>query len=155
MTSLHAVALILHLMAAMVWVGGMFFAHFMARPAGEAVLNSPERIQMMAAIFQRFFRWVWGAIMILPATGLWLIFQQFGGWGGASWPHHAMTALGCIMIGLYAYMYFGPYNEFKRMIKECLFPEAGIYMRSIRKIVTINLTLGLSVATLAALGRYY
>jgi len=49
---------VLHLLGAVVWVGGMFFALLIMRPA-LASLDPPQRIDVYRAAFHRFFRLIW------------------------------------------------------------------------------------------------
>lgn len=62
-------ALVLHSLAAAVWVGGMFFAYMALRPAAGA-LEPPQRLTLWRGTFDRFFpgsgrRWrpCWSAAM--------------------------------------------------------------------------------------------
>nr|CRH05334.1 Conserved membrane protein of unknown function [Candidatus Magnetococcus massalia] len=148
-----SVAVTLHLLAMVIWVGGMFFAHNFLRPASQQ-LPLEQRITLWAGVFRRFFALVWISAITLPVTGYWIIFSQMGGMAGVGLYIHLMQGLGLLMIALYTYMYFGPYRAFKRMADELLFPEAGMYMLKIRTIVTINLVLGLTTVIVGSAGRY-
>ena len=57
-------ALILHILAAVVWVGGMFFAHQVLRPAAGALDPGP-RLMLWERVLGRFFPWVIAAIVLL------------------------------------------------------------------------------------------
>src|SRR6185437_715526 len=48
--------LFFHVLSAVVWVGGMFFAHQMVRPS-VAPLDAPVRLALWRRIFERFFAW--------------------------------------------------------------------------------------------------
>ena len=48
---------LVHLLAVIVWVGGMFFAHFFLRPAVQG-LQPSDRVMLMHGVLQRFFAWV-------------------------------------------------------------------------------------------------
>ena len=47
--------LALHLLGAVLWVGGMGFALLVLRPAAHEVLQAPERLALAQAAFRRFF----------------------------------------------------------------------------------------------------
>ena len=51
---------LIHHLAALIWVGGMFFAYVALRPAAMEVLDPPQRLRLWDAVFRRFFQWVWG-----------------------------------------------------------------------------------------------
>ena len=59
---------LIHLLAALIWVGGMFFAYVVLRPAAVEALEPPQRLRLWDAAFRRFFVWVWGAVVVLPAS---------------------------------------------------------------------------------------
>lgn len=149
-----AFLLALHLLAAIVWIGGMFFAHLILRPSSE-YLPMPLRVGLWARALRRFMVWVWGAVILLPITGYAMIFYGFGGFGGLALYIHLMQGLGWIMIGLFLYVYYFPYRGLMRMYRESLIPEAGMYIQRIRRVVSVNLTLGLIVALIGAMGRYW
>ncbi len=65
---MSALLMTLHVLAAVIWVGGMFFAYMALRPAaGE--LDPPSRTALWGRTFARFFAWFWAAIIVLPVTG--------------------------------------------------------------------------------------
>ncbi len=47
----------LHAVAATIWVGGMFFAYMILRPA-LGYLEGPDRLRIWQEVFQHFFPWV-------------------------------------------------------------------------------------------------
>ena len=63
-----SITVTLHLLAAVLWVGGMFFAHQMLRPVAATLLEPPLRQQLWVGVFGRFFPVVWGAIATIVAT---------------------------------------------------------------------------------------
>src|SRR5271163_4944848 len=118
-----AIAVALHVIAAIVWVGGMFFAHQCLRPALDA-LAPPRRLPIMAGALRRFFVWVWLAVAVLLVTG----FGQIVALGGmaAFGPHvHAMMALGIVMMLLFAHLYFAPNRRLQAAVTAGDWPVAG------------------------------
>ncbi len=59
----------LHLFAATVWIGGMFFMHFILKPAVKQI-NPVEAGKMQGIIAQRFTIAAWSSIIVLIITGL-------------------------------------------------------------------------------------
>jgi uncharacterized membrane protein len=148
-----AVAVALHALAAIVWVGGMFFAHQCLRPA-LAERTPPERLAIMAGALRRFFVWVWIAVIVLLASGLGQIWALGGmaAWG----PHvHVMLALGIVMMLLFGHLYFAPNRRLQAAVARADWPAAGQALGTIRRIVEINLVLGLITAAIGASGRYW
>ncbi|MBM3510628.1 MAG: hypothetical protein FJX61_10920 [Alphaproteobacteria bacterium] len=148
------VAKMLHVLAAIVWVGGMFFAYVCLRAAA-GPLAPPERQQLWARTFERFFRWVWAAVVLLPLTGTWMIVHGLGGYGAAGFGVHAMQAIGGLMILIFLHLYFAPYRRFKAALAAGDTPAAGAALDKIRTIVGLNLVLGLGTAAIAAGARYW
>jgi len=139
---MNAIAIALHVVAAVVWVGGMFFAYVVLRPSSTA-LEPPQRLALWAGVFKRFFPWVWMAIVVLLLSGYWLIFNWYKGFGNSPGFVHLMHILGWVMTLLFVYMYYKVYPTFKNAVKIENWPDAGAAMARIRHIILVNLLLGL------------
>ncbi|MDD4911946.1 MAG: CopD family protein [Sideroxydans sp.] len=142
---------LLHLLSVILWVGGMFFAYTILRPAAVDVLQPPERLRLWDNVFKRFFNWVWGAVGLILVTGFYMIYQ-YGGM--AHVPHyvHVMLLLGMIMAGIYGYVFFACYVPFNLLVAKERWKEAGEILGKIRKLVGLNLTLGILTTLIAVLG---
>jgi uncharacterized membrane protein len=104
--------------------------------------------------FARFFPWVWASVALLPITGYAMVFGVFGGMAGAGVHIHLMQLLGWIMILLYLHLFFAPFQRMKRAVAAADWPAGGAQLAQIRRIVGINLVLGLLVVLIAGGGRY-
>ena len=149
-----AVALALHILGAVVWVGGMFAAYMCLRPAA-GPLDPPVRLKLWRAFFAKFFPWVWLAILFLLVSGYWMVFEAFGGFAGAKLHVHVMQGVGWIMILLYLWLFHGPWLKFKRAVDASNWSTAAANLNRIRQIIMVNLPLGLIVAIVGASGRYW
>ena len=147
-------AIALHILGAVVWVGGMFAIYVCLRPA-LATLEPPQRLRLMRVTFQKFFPWVWLAIALLLASGYWLLFTAFGGFARAGLHIHLMEGIGWVMIALFVWLFHGPWLAFKRAVEAQDWPRAGASLNLIRQIIAVNLPLGLLVAVIGASGRYW
>jgi uncharacterized membrane protein len=145
----------IHLIAAVVWVGGMFFAWMVLRPVAAAVLEPPLRLTVWNQSFQRFFVWVWLAVILLPVTGYWMMFSTYGSMANTPVYIHIMNATGLLMMALYLFLYFLPYQRLQEAVVTSQWPEGGIQLITIRKIVGTNLILGLLTILIAGAGRYF
>ena len=112
------IAITLHVLSAVIWVGGMFFAYMALRPVAASVLEPPQRLTLWSKTLMRFFIWVWLAILIIPFTGYWMIFSGFNGFAGVAWYVHIMQALGLIMILIFLHVFFAPYKRLRKALKE-------------------------------------
>jgi uncharacterized membrane protein len=149
-----SIAVTLHLLAAVIWVGGMFFAHQMLRPVAATLLEPSLRQPLWVGVFARFFPWVWVAVLTIPATGYWMLFGVFGGMANVGLYVHVMHALGLLMIAIYLYVFFVPYQGLKRAVAAQAWSEGKAHIDRIRDMVGINMILGLITIAVGAGGRY-
>jgi uncharacterized membrane protein len=154
MDMLFPVVSTLHTLAAVVWVGGMFFAHMALRPALMAE-EPATRLGVWSRVFPRFFAWVWLAVVILPATGYAMVFVDFGGFSQAGRHVEIMHAIAWVMIALYAYLFFRPYRGLQAAVADRIWPKAARHLATIRRIVTTNLILGLLAIIAGVSGRFW
>ena len=149
-----AIAVILHALSAVVWVGGMFFAHQALRPAA-VVLEPGPRLMLWARVLGRFFAWVIGAVVLLLVSGFAMVFDAFGGFGGVGLYIQLMMGIGIVMMLLFFHLYFAPWRRFRAAVGRQDWAEGGRQLGQIRSIVTVNLVLGLIVVGIGASGRYW
>ncbi len=140
----------LHLLAATVWVGGMFFAWMVLRPAAVAMLQAPERLTLWADVFRRFFVWVWVAVLVLPVSGIGMWHMRFGPLESAPRYVHIMAALYLVMLALFLRIQLLQLPVLKRAVEAGRWPDGGAALGQIRRLVGINLVLGLLVVALAS-----
>lgn len=146
------ILLFLHVMAAVVWVGGMFFAYLCLRPVAGQVLEPPSRLRLWHGVFDRFFRWVWLALVLILLSGG----AMMANVGMASAPPnwHLMAGIGVVMAAIFVFVFFGPYPVLRRAVEAGEWPVAGPALNRIRRAVGINLALGLINVAVATLGRF-
>ncbi len=144
----------LHILAAVIWVGGMVFAHACLRPSAVQVLEPPLRLELWVQVFRRFFVLVWISIALILITGYWMLFNYFGGFQGAGLHIHIMHGAGIIMVLIYLHVFFSPYRRLKQAVIIQDYPLAGAQLNQIRKLVGTNILIGLLVITVASAGRY-
>ncbi|HWZ66464.1 MAG TPA: CopD family protein [Stellaceae bacterium] len=146
--------LILHALSAVVWVGGMFFAHQVLRPAAASLETGP-RLTLWSHVLGRFFAWVFAAIVLLLLTGYALVFGVFAGFSGVGLHVHLMQGIGIVMMLLFLHLYFAPWRRFRSAVTRQDWAEGGLHLGQIRTIVTINLVLGVIVVAIGSSGRYW
>jgi len=149
-----SIAIALHLLAVVVWVGGMFFAYMALRPVAATLLEPSLRLPLWSQTFARFFPWVWAAVILLPVTGYWMILYVFGGFSGLALYIHVMQAVGMVMILIFLHVYFAPYQRLRKAVLAGNFTAAGKQLATIRKLIGLNLILGLALIVVASSGRY-
>ena len=94
--NLNALSIALHILAAVLWVGGMFFAHQVLRPVAATQFEPPARLKMWVGVFSRFFPL--GVDVCFPTTADRLLADIQTVWRDEPhWPaytHHARPWLG-------------------------------------------------------------
>ena len=144
----------LHLLSAVIWVGGMIFAHNSLRPAAVQVLEPPLRLELWVQVFRRFFVLVWLSIVIILASGYWMLFNYFGGFANAGTHIHTMHAGGILMLIIYLHVFFAPYRLLRQALIVQDYPLAAIKLNQIRQLVALNTLIGMIVIIIASAGRY-
>jgi uncharacterized membrane protein len=143
------IALFLHVISDVIWIGGMFLAYMAVRPAAIEVLEPPQRLKLWTGIFRRFFPWVWAAVALILATGFVMMDRM------AAVPLYVvvMTVIGVLMSAIFMHIFFAPFSRLKRAVAAEDWKTGGAALNQIRMLVGINLVLGLINVAVAVLGR--
>lgn len=142
------IAKFLHILGFTVWVGGMFFAYTALRPVAASQLEPAQRLLLWAGVFAKFFPWVWLAVTLILASGLYMMAQM----GKPPAYVTAMLVLGVIMMLIFAHIFFAPHKRLQRAIPGRDWKAGGAALGQIRKLIGINLILGLVTIAIGALG---
>lgn len=143
-------ALFLHLLGVAVWIGGMVFAHFCLRPA-LSDLTPQLRLPLWESVFARFSNWVGAAVLVILITGGFLL-MEFGG-GHAVWTLHAMAGLGIVMMLIFGHICFAVFPRVRRAVQAQNWPDGARAVGTVRRLVVINLVLGIVTIGTAVLSR--
>ena len=152
---LNIIANGLHIISAIIWVGGMFFAHIALRPVVASLLEPPLRLSLMSQVLSRFFIWVWASIVLLWATGFFMIFYYYTGMANTPIYIHIMLTIALVMTLIFLYIFFIPFPRLKQNVADKNFPEAGKSLASIRQLIGINLWLGLIVVIVPTMKGFF
>ena len=139
--------LAVHVLCAVIWVGGMFFAYVVLRPS-LSVLEPIQRIALHTQVFRRFFLIVWHVMPLILLSGFAALFGLFGGPATAPWNVSVMMLLGLIMSAVFLLIVFGPYARFRRSTDRATIVAS---MDRIRKLIAVNLVLGIVTVVVALL----
>lgn len=147
---LYAILKTLHVLAIVVWVGGMVFAHFFLRPA-VARLEPPVRLRLMQEVLGRFFRVVLVASLLTLASGVWMLGRvarqvvQSGGSFQMPLAWTVMAVLGVAMVAIFLHIRFALYRRLDRAVAAEQWAAGGQALAQIRRWVAVNLGLGTAV----------
>ena len=115
--------LLFHLLAAMAWIGGMFFAYFCLRPAAAEVLQPAQRLPLWTATFARFLPYTALAVAVLIASGLAMLLQV--GFRQAPTGWHVMFTLGLVMAAVFVFVYAALFPALRAHCAAAAWPRAG------------------------------
>jgi uncharacterized membrane protein len=146
----YAFTYALHLLAALIWVGGMFFAWMILRPAAVSALQGPERLKLWLEVFPRFFYWVWAAVIVLPVSGVGMLHLGFAGFDNAPRYVQVMMGLYIVMLALFLRVQILQLPALRNAVGAADWPKGATMLAGIRRLVGINLILGLLVVAIAA-----
>jgi len=136
-----------HILAAAVWVGGMFYALVVLRPALN-ILEAAPRLQLHLQVLKRFFLIVWHAMPIMLLTGWGMVFNVWGGMAFLPWYVNAMQGVATLMTIIFLYTFFVPWQRLRRAIRPT--PEM---LAKVRGLITLNLVLGGVTIIIGSLGH--
>jgi uncharacterized membrane protein len=146
----YAALKLAHLLALVVWIGGMVFAQFFLRPAA-LQLDPPQRVRLMHGTLQRFFAAVLVANVVVLVSGVWMIgrvAKQTVQAGAAfqmplSWT--LMTAAGLLMMAIFGHIRFNLFKRLNRAVAAGDWPAGGAALGQIRTWVSANLVIGVAI----------
>ena len=146
-----------HLLAVVIWVGGMFFASFCLRPAA-LTLDPPNRVGLMRDALRRFLNLVIIAVVLILVSGTWMIATasktsvNFGLGFNMPIDWHVMVTLGVLMMAVFGYIRFAllPLVDTCAAAKD--WPAAGAALTRIRALVNLNLVLAAVIIVVTRIG---
>ncbi|MGA8514637.1 MAG: CopD family protein [Burkholderiaceae bacterium] len=145
---MYDITKLLHLISAIIWMGGMTFMLFALRPATLALMEPQPRAKLMGEVWQRFFAIVAVAVLVLFATGTYLYTSAFkaakaaDGVGSVPLGWNLMLVMGLIMFLIFGHIYFAGLRKFKRAVAAGEWPVAAKVAGLIHKMVIANFVLG-------------
>ena len=145
-----ALAYSLHVLAALIWVGGMFLAWMILRPAAIKALEGPARSKLRVEVFQRFSVWVWIEVEVLPISGVGLLQMRFNGFETAPRYVQIMMGLYIVMVALFIRIQSLQLPELRKAVEAQEWAAGAAVMGRIRRLVGCNLIVGLALVAIAA-----
>jgi uncharacterized membrane protein len=146
------IAVTVHLLGVIIWVGGMFFAHVVLRGAMNKGLEPELRLPLMLKVFDAFFPWVWLSVILILASGYWMLFFVYET-ETTLWLSF-MSVAGTLMAAIFVFIYAIPYHQFSSALKSQDMPRAVASITLIRQLILTNLVLGLLITVISLFGRH-
>lgn len=146
-----------HLLAIMVWIGGMVFVEFFLRPAATQ-LEAPQRLRLMRDVLGRFLNATLGVAGLAVASGVWMIGRVAKQTVQADVKFNmpvewmVMSLLGIVMVAILGHVRFALYKRLSLAVAADAWPVAGAALASIRTWVLVNLVIGVVIVVVTVLG---
>jgi uncharacterized membrane protein len=142
--------LAVHLLAMTAWVGGMAYTLLVLRPS-LALLDPTARRALHGATAKKFFLIVWHAMPLMLLTGWAMIFGVYGGFANLPVTVNVMHLLGLVMAVVFLVLFFGPWKAFRAASGA---EAAVVAMGKMRRLIGVNLVLGVLTVVVASLGHW-
>ena len=154
---LYAFVKTFHLLAVVVWIGGMAFTLFCLRPAAR-VLEPPARVTLMHAAMRRFIAVVAIAALVVFACGAALIGIAWSAAARAGlafnmpldW--YAMIAVFFVMLVVFIHIRNVLFPRLDAAVVAARWADGAAALEAIRWEVSVNLVLGTAVIFFVRLG---
>ncbi len=142
-----------HIIAVVVWIGGLFFATVVLAPVLQAeIAQASTRIPLLHAILRRFFLWVWISGAVLLGSGYTMVPLFYGGFAALSAPVSIMVVLGTVMVMLALHVYFAPLKRLRRAVRNQDWEAGAHALGQVRLVSSVNLLLSLVVILMGVWG---
>jgi uncharacterized membrane protein len=142
---LHLLALLLHLVGVVLWVGGMVFIRV-------CLVSTAITTAQWAEALEHFFPIAWSSILLIIASGGFMLTER--GYSNAPSGWLLMAVTGSIMSIIFVSIWFGPWQVLRAALVAGVPAQARARaaMHSINKRLDIVLVLATLTATAATLG---
>jgi uncharacterized membrane protein len=139
-----------HLVAAVVWLGGMSFMLLALRPSLPVLEAPPQRLKLLVTVLRRFFAAVWAAVGVLLLSGTYMYGHADAQAAPLGW--HLMSGIGVLMFLVFGHLYFSPWRRLQQAMAASDWPAAAGCATLIARLVSVNFVLGwLAVAAIVFL----
>ena len=143
----------IHVISAVVWVGGMISIRFAAHPAFMDITSPQDRLEKIAKTLKRLFTLVVPFVLLLALTGAFLTIAY-------EIKHTSFHYLTHMKEGIWTVMFINltmmiiRRNKAEKALKNGEFADAGRYLGLIGKyMVPVNIALGVSAIAIGVLLR--
>ena len=137
----NALAQFIHILAVVLWIGGIVFMDgFLAPALRRAMTQAEPRARLLYVLFRNFFAAIWGAGAALVVTGYGMVWLR-GGFGALSPAQWVMVILGSAMVVLALYIFFVPFLRMRAAVLRADWGAACTQAAQIRLLSTVNIVL--------------
>jgi uncharacterized membrane protein len=154
---LYASLKAVHLLAVVLWVGGMAFTLYCLQPAAK-LLEPGSRVPLMHAVLRRFLALAAIAAAVIVVTGATMIGLAWSAAARAGlafnmpldW--YAMVALFLVMLAVFVHIRAVLFRRLAAAVAAKRWPDGAAALAAMRWEVTLNLVLGIFIVFIVRLG---
>jgi uncharacterized membrane protein len=154
---LYASLKAVHLLAVVLWVGGMAFTLYCLQPAAK-LLEPASRVPLMHAVLRRFLALAAIAAAVVLVTGAIMIGLAWSAAARAGlafnmpldW--YAMVALFLVMFAVFVHIRVVLFRRLAVAVAAARWPDGAAALAAMRWEVTLNLVLGIFIIFIVRLG---
>jgi uncharacterized membrane protein len=143
----------LHIVAVIVWLGGLFWLSVTARPSAQHV-DAAGTPQFWQGFLSRFFVPATIAIVVVVASGIAMVKLKFGGFAHMPHIHRANMAIGLPAIGLYVFLVTVLWRRYRRAGAGNDRHATASTAKQMSTVIAIIMALGVVASVVSAVGRY-
>jgi uncharacterized membrane protein len=153
---LYEVLKTVHWLALVMWIGGMMFVQWFLRPA-LLHLTAQQRIVLMHEVLRRFLNAVLYAILLLLGSGAWMIALSVQAATQSGVPFvmpltwNIMVGVGLLMVAIFLIIRGILFRQLGDAVKFAVWDKAAELISRIRRLVMINLLLGIGLISVVRL----
>ncbi len=154
---LYASLKAVHLLAVVLWVGGMAFTLYCLQPAAK-LLEPASRVPLMHAVLRRFLALAALAAAVILVTGATMIGMAWSAAARAGiafnmpldW--YAMVALFLVMLAVFVHIRVVLFRRLAAAVAAARWADGAAALATMRWEVTLNLVLGIFIVFIVRLG---
>jgi uncharacterized membrane protein len=156
--AIYAALKIVHLLSIVMWVGGMFFAHFCMRPVA-LTLPPDVRLPFLRGVLGRFFAVISVLAPLTVVSGALLVsravrsVRETGASFNTPLEWWLMGALGLLMLLVFVYIRLVLFRRMQRAVDAKNWPVGAAAMNLIRHWVFVNLSIGVAIIVITLMGQ--
>jgi uncharacterized membrane protein len=148
-----SIALSIHIVAIVVWLGGLFLLSVVLPPTIRD-LDTKLAMSVWSRILSGFLVWGSASLIVIVATGVVLVNLRFGGFSHMPIVHRWNMMIGLPAIALYAYLYLVVWRRYHRAMSCGDSQAAERSALAVRRVMGVILILGLGASVVSAAGHY-
>ena len=142
------VPIVVHAIAAVTWIGGIFFAYTALKPA-EPVYTPEAKSKLWLKVYAVFVRWVGCSIAVMWLSCMAVVGMTEDPIGNMTKHSIGLLSLGSILTVTTLAVILGPWQRLNRQVEDRDFSAADQTVLRLRRYLMVNFILGIAMMAFA------